>query len=141
MPEDIIGDPLDQGWPVTLAQRHDIKLTLTRKGLHMTLAEFKAWFEGFTETMEGAPTEKQWERIQERVAQIDGSVITRDVIYRDRYWPRINDGVLWGLPYSTCTSGTSGMVSGNLASGGLADAVSDISMPDLGRAEFKAIAV
>lgn len=36
----------------------------------MTLPEFKAWFEGFTETMEGPPNEKQWARIQERIAEV-----------------------------------------------------------------------
>lgn len=51
----------------------------------MTLAEFKAWFEGFTESMEGQPTAKQWKRIKERVAQIDGTTVTHQVIYRDRY--------------------------------------------------------
>lgn len=38
----------------------------------MTLAEFKAWFEGFTEDMDGAPNTKQWKRIKDRVKQIDG---------------------------------------------------------------------
>lgn len=36
----------------------------------MTLAEFKAWFEGFTEAIEGAPTEKQWARIKEQIEKI-----------------------------------------------------------------------
>ncbi len=52
----------------------------------MTLAEFKAWFEGFTETLEGAPSEKQWERIKARVAEIDGTVTTYPV-FVDRYIP------------------------------------------------------
>lgn len=50
----------------------------------MTLAEFKAWFEGFTEEME-KPTAKQWARIKERVADIDGNPVT-ERIYVDRYW-------------------------------------------------------
>ena len=53
----------------------------------MTLAEFKAWFEGFTEDMDDAPNEKQWERIKARVKDIDGVAVTREV-YVDRYWPR-----------------------------------------------------
>jgi hypothetical protein len=52
----------------------------------MTLAEFKAWFEGFTETLEAAPNEKQWERIKARVAEINGTVTTYPV-FVDRYVP------------------------------------------------------
>jgi hypothetical protein len=52
----------------------------------MTLAEFKAWFEGFTESIEAAPTEKQFKRIKAKVAQIDGSAVTYP-IFVDRYWP------------------------------------------------------
>lgn len=52
----------------------------------MTQQEFKAWFEGFTESMEKAPTAKQWARIKERVAEIDGKPVTERV-FIDRYWP------------------------------------------------------
>lgn len=52
----------------------------------MTLSEFKAWFEGFTECMDGAPDEKQWERIKARVNEIDGVAITKTV-FIDRYVP------------------------------------------------------
>ncbi len=52
----------------------------------MTMQEFKAWFEGFTESMSGPPNKKQWERIKERVGQIDGVAITQR-IFIDRYWP------------------------------------------------------
>lgn len=58
----------------------------------MTLAEFKAWFEGYTEDMDKAPTEKQWKRIKKRVAEIDGTPITREVWverYRPWYYPSI----------------------------------------------------
>jgi hypothetical protein len=57
------------------------------KEIAMTLAEFKAWFDGFTESMDGPPSKKQWDRIKERVAQVNGEVLTREVLYRDRYWP------------------------------------------------------
>ncbi len=50
----------------------------------MTLAEFKAWFDGFTEDMDGQPNKKQWERIKARVKEINGSVTTYPV-YVDRY--------------------------------------------------------
>jgi hypothetical protein len=52
----------------------------------MTPKEFKAWFEGFTEAMDGEPTPSQWTKIKERVAQIDGAPVTREV-FIDRYWP------------------------------------------------------
>ena len=51
----------------------------------MTQAEFKAWFDGFTEAIEKAPTQKQWARIKERVTEIDGKAVTERV-YVDRYW-------------------------------------------------------
>lgn len=52
----------------------------------MTVSEFKAWFEGFTETLEGAPTQKQWDRIKARVKEVDG-VATTYPVYIDRYRP------------------------------------------------------
>ena len=36
----------------------------------MNLAEFKAWFEGFTENMDGLPGPKEWARVCERVKEI-----------------------------------------------------------------------
>ncbi len=62
----------------------------------MTLQEFKAWFEGFTENMGDAPTKLQWARIQARVKEIDGADITYP-IFVDRYWP----------PYTWWTCNTS----------------------------------
>ena len=50
----------------------------------MTPSEFKAWFDGFTECMEGQPTEKQWKRIKKRVSEIDDLPITR-TIFNDYY--------------------------------------------------------
>src|SRR5262245_37913344 len=52
----------------------------------MTPQEFKAWFEGFTEAIDGTPTKAQWKRINERVAEIDGKPVTERV-YVDRYLP------------------------------------------------------
>lgn len=51
----------------------------------MTLDEFKAWFEGFTENVDGQPTKKQWERIKARVGEIDGQV-TPYPVYIERYY-------------------------------------------------------
>jgi len=50
----------------------------------MNLQEFKAWFDGFTENLEAAPSAKQWKRVKEQVAKIDGAPITYPV-YIDRY--------------------------------------------------------
>lgn len=36
----------------------------------MNIAEFKAWFEGYTEDMEGPPSAAQWERIKSRVGEL-----------------------------------------------------------------------
>ena len=52
----------------------------------MNLQEFKAWFEGFTESLECCPNEKQWNRIKARVSEIDGKEITERV-YINRYYP------------------------------------------------------
>lgn len=54
----------------------------------MTLSEFKAWFEGFTESMDGPPSLKQWERIQGRVKEITGAPVSYPV-FVDRYLPAV----------------------------------------------------
>jgi hypothetical protein len=53
----------------------------------MTPSEFKAWFDGFTEALDGVPSKDQWSRIKARVAEIDGRPVTERV-YVDRYGPR-----------------------------------------------------
>lgn len=50
----------------------------------MNLSEFKAWFEGFTEDMDGPPNSKQWKRIKKRVSEIT-SEPTPYPIFVDRY--------------------------------------------------------
>jgi hypothetical protein len=52
----------------------------------MTLSEFKAWFEGFTEGMGAAPTADQFAKIKAKVEKIDGAPITQR-IFVDRWWP------------------------------------------------------
>lgn len=56
----------------------------------MTPSEFKAWFDGFTEALDGVPSKAQWARIKKRVSEIDGRPVTERV-YVDRYverrWP------------------------------------------------------
>lgn len=51
----------------------------------MTLSEFKAWFEGYTDGMdEKAPSEKQWKKIKAKVSEITGTPISYPV-YVNRY--------------------------------------------------------
>lgn len=52
----------------------------------MTPQEFKAWFDGYTEALDAAPTEKQWKRIKAQVAKIDNVPLNIHTIYRD--YPR-----------------------------------------------------
>lgn len=89
----------------------------------MILSEFKAWFEGFTEGLEAAPTKAQFDRIKAKVADITGTPLTQTV-YVDRY---VRD-----IPYSYyppyyvrpygAWGGISSAVSGtlNLVNGGIA---------------------
>ncbi len=53
----------------------------------MTLTEFKAWFEGYTENLDGTPNTKQWKRIKSRISKLNGEAIT-ERIFIDRYLPR-----------------------------------------------------
>ena len=41
----------------------------------MTLDQFKAWFAGFAENIDYAPTRDQWDRVKAKVAEITGSNI------------------------------------------------------------------
>lgn len=52
----------------------------------MTPHEFKAWFEGFTENIIGTPTDLQWRRVRERVAEINGQPVTEHHFFNN-YWP------------------------------------------------------
>lgn len=50
----------------------------------MKTSEFKAWFEGFVENLDGAPTAAQFDKIRAKVAEIDETAVTERV-YLDRY--------------------------------------------------------
>lgn len=79
----------------------------------MTLSEFKAWFEGYTEGLDGAPNEKQFERIKAKVAEITGTPITQTV-FVDRYrdlWPRYRE--TWHYPTVSYSVGSVGQNIGN----------------------------
>ena len=77
----------------------------------MTLSEFKAWFEGYTEGLEGAPTKAQFDRIKEKVKEISGTP-TSYPIFVDRYrqWVQPNQ---WGSPYVSYSVGAVGQATGN----------------------------
>jgi hypothetical protein len=87
----------------------------------MTNNEFKAWFEGFSESIERTPTAKQWEKITAKVKLIDGAVSYPYVVYRDRYvdrypvWP-------YGNVMTTNASMTKGLSAGAATSAMGADA-------------------
>lgn len=69
----------------------------------MTLSEFKAWFEGFSEGIDKAPTEKQFAKIKAKVAEITGTPTTYPV-FIDRYvrpYP-----VYWERPYASRSTST-----------------------------------
>ena len=60
----------------------------------MNLSEFKAWFEGYTENMDGTPNKQQWERICARVKEIVDAPAMSYPIFIDwyvrpyqPYWP------------------------------------------------------
>lgn len=112
----------------------------------MTLSEFKAWFEGFSEGIEAAPTEAQFAKIKAKVALIDGAPVTEriyvDRYIRDyRYW---SDHVWYGSAPSvvpltatfgpTTAAGAIGAIGRNDGMGTLAFD-SHAAMRELGRAE------
>lgn len=72
---------------------------------YMTNSEFKAWFDGFTEAMDGIPNKKQWDRIKTQVKKIDGAPIT-ERHYFDRYWP------YWGAGVGNIVTYTANTVAG-----------------------------
>ena len=64
----------------------------------MHTSEFKAWFDGFTEAIKDKPTKRQWARIKERLAGVDGNYTPPQVFF-DRYWyPKFHTYPIW---YST----------------------------------------
>jgi hypothetical protein len=110
----------------------------------MNLNEFKAWFDGFTESLDGAPTEKQWARVKERVAEIVPQA-TPYPVFVDRYAP--------GYPYwqwhyygpyygTTCGSAVSNSVGSQTTAVSFSSNFSDTLMAlfaDLGRADFASV--
>ena len=71
----------------------------------MTLSEFKAWFDGYTEGMDSTPNAKQWDRIKGRVKEIDNTVTTYPV-YVDRWRPYYRE---WTPYYGAIGLSTTGV--------------------------------
>lgn len=88
----------------------------------MTLSEFKAWFEGFTEGVEAAPTEAQFAKIKAKVAKIDGALTTYPV-FIDRLWHHDYDRYRdYSRPY------WSGGISADASSGVIHSKMDGVSM-------------
>ena len=68
----------------------------------MNLSEFKAWFEGFTEEMDGPPNAKQWKKIKSRVAEITSDPTPFPIIV-DRYIRPL--GPIWCGPWTASYQG------------------------------------
>lgn len=88
----------------------------------MTPAEFKAWFDGFTEGMDGPPSAKQWKKITDKVKTIDGTSVLTPV-YVDRWWPLVSPATTGWPPYRAwygagCGSAIYGGASTTSGSGG-----------------------
>lgn len=105
----------------------------------MTLSEFKAWFEGFTEDMDARPTEKQWKRIKARVKEIDGTAITREVYYRN--WPYWGPYYYAASPYSASGASVSSRAAAlNVGIGAnTASANGSNALFDAGKAEYQEV--
>jgi hypothetical protein len=95
----------------------------------MTLQEFRAWFDGFTENMSEIPTKLQWDRIKSRVKEIDHVAITYPV-YIERYWRNVYPQYLHPHPHTYCSS------IGHNGSAVLANVGSTVNVKDDGHAVF-----
>ncbi len=100
----------------------------------MTESEFKQWFAGFTEGIDGkTPTAKQWAKIKERVDQITGTPVVERHFY-DRYWQPYYLGPYWQhlpqtmlLGHSTCEAGDNNLAYSSTAMAGyIAEATANV---------------
>ncbi len=65
----------------------------------MTLNEFKAWFDGYTENIKDQPNKKQWARIQEKMDELTEE-------YRSIYTPWYTHPFSPTVPYVTYSDTT-----------------------------------
>ena len=101
----------------------------------MTLQEFKAWFEGYTESLNGPPGEKQWKRICDRVKEINSSMAVPYAqlppYYRYPMWNGLPQNVASYVHSTTDPNAT--VIPVNFASLGSADATIDSVMEAFAR--------
>jgi len=100
----------------------------------MNLSEFKAWFEGFAENMDGPPNAKSWDRIQKKIKSISAEPTEIRHIYHE--WPHIYRRY-WG-PY---LSGGNPNIAYSIASASNSSATLSVTdvFADIGREEAKSI--
>lgn len=70
----------------------------------MTFAEFKAWLEGYSESLGEAPTADQWARIQEQMARV--YLVTNVPTVWPTYPVTLRDPPSWNPNMFTVTSDT-----------------------------------
>lgn len=94
----------------------------------MTNNEFKAWFEGFSEGIDKAPTIKQWAKIKEKVKTINDIPVYHQYItrYVDRY---VNPIPYNGWPTVTCQNGIYATATGMLQAAEAANKLGASAMP------------
>lgn len=69
----------------------------------MTLKEFQAWLDGFSESIKGSPNERQWKKIQKRISEI---VPDKEVEVVPNYGT-FSTATLDGADYGTVVKSTS----------------------------------
>lgn len=67
----------------------------------MTVSEFKAWFSGYAENIEGVPSLEQWKRVVERVAEVSPALPNPVCPAPNIQWPTTITS-----PYLGTTGGT-----------------------------------
>jgi hypothetical protein len=72
----------------------------------MTIAEFKAWLCGFSEGMGAPPTQEQWEKIKEKLAQVRESYPVVPAIPNLPQSPTVAPPEWQKWPYVTCGGAT-----------------------------------
>lgn len=69
----------------------------------MTLAEFKAWLEGFESAIGAAPDAEQWAKIKARLDTVVAVTGTPSLPLRRDVWPYDADRVRYNSPQTTWT--------------------------------------
>lgn len=70
----------------------------------MTLAEFKAWLEGYESAIGATPDAEQWAKIKERLATVVAVSQSYPLPAKENGWPYA-DRVRWDSPPATWTVG------------------------------------